>query len=108
MFISIGDQNMKVNVRESHLGEMMQKGEKVVFDLKQLTQLEVYTTEKLSLFKYTILDIKFTNIIILNILLTKKVIKGKTKNQKICNSLIVLSPPVTNKNHTGTFYGNIW
>ena len=60
MFISIGDQNMKVNVRESNLGEIMQKSDTFVCDLKQLSQFEVYSEEKLSLFKYTILEIKFT------------------------------------------------
>ena len=42
MFISISDQNMKVNVRESNLGEIIQKGDKFVYDLKQFTQVEVY------------------------------------------------------------------
>ena len=51
MFISISDQNMKVNVRKSTLGEIMQKGDTFFNDLKQLSQLEVYFEEKFSFFK---------------------------------------------------------
>ena len=60
MFISIDDQNMKMNARESNLGEIMHTGDKFVCDLKQFSQLEVYSNGNLSLFKYTILEIKFT------------------------------------------------
>ena len=47
MFISIGNQNMKVIDRESNLGEIIQKCDKFVFDLKQLTQLEFYSKGKI-------------------------------------------------------------